>query len=112
MTVYVVTSGSYEDWKIDGAFSTKEKAEEMIRNLPKSGYYYKPEINELDLDDWVPGTGWYELSKDKGAWRVTKFDPASPTVPVYKSEFIKKDWARLFDTSPERALQRVEEGCK
>jgi hypothetical protein len=34
-TVYVVTSGSYEDYKIEGIFSTKQQAEDFISPLNK-----------------------------------------------------------------------------
>lgn len=50
-TIYVVTSGIYSDYRIEGVFSTKKKAEKWI------SYTYRPndyEIEEYELDEMQP----------------------------------------------------------
>lgn len=49
-TAYVVTSGAYSDYRIEGVFSTKEKAEIFKKYLEKDGFSDYPEIEEYELD--------------------------------------------------------------
>lgn len=49
--LYIVTEGEYSDYHIEACFSTKQKAQEYIKNskeVEESWYY--PEIEEWDLD--------------------------------------------------------------
>jgi hypothetical protein len=46
-TVFMVTSGSYSDYRVDGVFSTREKAQEFIDLLPEGDCNG---IDELPLD--------------------------------------------------------------
>jgi hypothetical protein len=43
--VYIVTHGDYSDYRIDGVFSTKERANEFIRTRVRYG-----DIEEWDVD--------------------------------------------------------------
>jgi hypothetical protein len=47
MTIYVVTSGIYSDYKIDGVFSTREKAESFAAEVRKAG-----DSAEVNIEDW------------------------------------------------------------
>lgn len=52
--VYIVTSGEYSDYHIDACFSTKQKAQEYIKNVEKTKEFWgKPSIEEWDLDGSV-----------------------------------------------------------
>lgn len=52
--VYIVTSGEYSDYHIDACFSTKQKAQEFIRNAEKTEELWdRPRIEEWDLDGSV-----------------------------------------------------------
>ena len=52
---YVVTSGSYSDYGIDGVFSTKEKAQEFIDMVIEAGHSNEPGIEEWEIDgDYLP----------------------------------------------------------
>ena len=44
--VYVVTAGEYSDYRIEGVFSSREKAEEYINHSTN------PDLN--GIDEWVP----------------------------------------------------------
>lgn len=46
-TVFAVTSGSYSEYRIDGLYSTREKAEEAIALSKRSGHF---DIEEYALD--------------------------------------------------------------
>lgn len=50
--VYIVTEGDYSDYHIEACFTTKEKAEEFIKNSKKveDDGWYKPGIEVWDLD--------------------------------------------------------------
>lgn len=49
-TIYVVTSGCYSDYGMNGMFSTKEKAEKFIKDN-KTTFYDKGQIEEWILDE-------------------------------------------------------------
>ena len=52
--VYIVTSGEYSDYHIDACFSTKQKAQEYIKNAEKTEKFWnEPSIEEWDLDGSV-----------------------------------------------------------
>ena len=51
-TVYVVTSGDYDYYHIDGIFSTKKKAEEYVKAPNLLSYQY--DIEEFELDALQP----------------------------------------------------------
>ena len=49
--VYIVTSGEYSDYHIDACFSTKQKAQEFIKNAKKTKEFWdEPSIEKWDLD--------------------------------------------------------------
>ena len=50
--VYVVTSGAYSEYELEAIFSSKEKAEEFMRMLPKGRPEYN-DVEEYDLDSGV-----------------------------------------------------------
>ena len=52
MKIFIVTSGTYSEYQIDGVFSKKEYAEAAIRlNLMKCRY--DQEIEEYEIDDYA-----------------------------------------------------------
>lgn len=52
-TIYVVNSGEYSDYGIDGVFSTREKAEQYMQAFKKEGYGGYNDIDEMELDQWL-----------------------------------------------------------
>lgn len=49
--VYIVTSGEYSGYHIDACFSTKQKAQEYIKNAEKTEKFWdEPRIEKWDLD--------------------------------------------------------------
>jgi hypothetical protein len=50
MTVYVVTSGTYSDYRIDGLFSTQEAAETYAKQIESHEH---PSVEEYELDSEV-----------------------------------------------------------
>lgn len=56
-TIYIVTSGEYSDYGIDGIFSTKSKAETFIEECKKQTYLKSDyEAEEWELDDKTEST--------------------------------------------------------
>ena len=49
-TIYIVTSGTYSDYHIDGIFSTQELAEAYIKQFQDK--WDKMEVEEWTLDPW------------------------------------------------------------
>ncbi len=80
MTVYVVTSGQYSDYEINGLFSSKEKAEEFIAEIAtedrKSFFDTDYHVEQWPLDVW---------KKDEGRW-VFVFDNKTGNVTYEKCE--------------------------
>jgi hypothetical protein len=64
--IYLVTSGSYSDYGIDAAFSTREKAQELIDRLEWDD---TPNIEEWAVDELPtalrPGCHLYQVWMDK-----------------------------------------------
>lgn len=62
-TVFVVTSGIYSDFGIEAVFSTKEKAEEFVKNLDG---FYKGEIKEwaVDINERESSFWYVEMTRD------------------------------------------------
>lgn len=52
-TIYIVTSGEYSDYSIDGVFDSREKAETYIAYERAHGRYHydKPNIEEWELNE-------------------------------------------------------------
>ena len=48
-TIYLVTSGEYSDYSIDGVFSTKNKAERYIKTAQASRLYH----DDYRIEKWV-----------------------------------------------------------
>ena len=46
MTLYVLTSGEYSDYHIEGIYSTREQAERYKRLFPRDDYY------AADIEEW------------------------------------------------------------
>lgn len=53
MKVYIVTSGAYSDYSLEGVFSTREKAEEFREqfNLVNPGYECANDVMEWEVDE-------------------------------------------------------------
>lgn len=69
--IYVVNSGSYSDYRVDGLFETKELAEEYMKSYPKSYDDYNS-IKEYELnpesvkiqEGLFKYTGWMKKNGD------------------------------------------------
>ena len=57
-TIYIVTSGEYEDYSVEAPFSTREKAQAYIDRFKE--HLTEPEIEEYTIDpEWLDGaTNW------------------------------------------------------
>jgi len=72
MKVFVITKGSYSDYRIETVFSTKEKAEEFLRKAADKefdgidsvldGEYNEIEEYEIDVDYTQNGLSGYEAT--------------------------------------------------
>ena len=51
MTVYIVTEGTYSDYHIEGAFSSRKRAEEYIKIHLSDKYREEVSIDEYELDE-------------------------------------------------------------
>lgn len=82
MKVFIVTMGEYSDCSLEGAFSTREKAEVYIAKfLRADGFYtYSPDIQEFDLDalDGCPVT-----------WSATMDANGSVHIHAHKGDRVK-----------------------
>lgn len=47
MTVYIVTTGSYSDYRIDSVWSTKAQAEQLVAHLQRCG------IDDAEIAEWT-----------------------------------------------------------
>lgn len=60
---YLLTSGEYSDYSVDGVFSSEEKAREFIANVERLKIRHDFNIDEVELD---PGfDSLYSLLRDK-----------------------------------------------
>jgi hypothetical protein len=49
--IYIVTSGHWSDYHIDGVFSTPEAAQACIDGLPQdNSFYEEPQVERWQLD--------------------------------------------------------------
>jgi hypothetical protein len=85
-TVYVVTSGMYEDYSIDGVFSTKEKAEEFVK-APNLIYEYSYSIKEYKLDDLFNSEDYFTMADVLPYWQCTVY---KTNTEVYKYDLTSK----------------------
>ena len=79
--VYIVTSGSYSDYRIECVFSTREKAEEYLQ-------YHDDEyrIEKYAIDE--------EFVRSEGEWRVA-IDLSGDDVQVDKFLSISGEYSNL-----------------
>jgi hypothetical protein len=68
MIAYVVTSGRYSDYGIDGIFSTEEKAQEFMDSGEVDTWRWEgPRIEEWTVDEWQPREHyWFVLFDQEG----------------------------------------------
>lgn len=52
--IYLITQGEYSDYRVCGAFSTEDKANQAL-----PFYTGAPEIEEYELDQVTPKPGWW-----------------------------------------------------
>lgn len=89
--VYLVSSGSYSDYYVIGAFSTRELAEAYIAHRlgpdsTKSWSEVNREPEEIELDQpresWPPGS-WQVLIDSTGAVQRAVWTDRPPTTPPW-----------------------------
>src|SRR5436190_8000413 len=51
MTIYIVTEGTYSDYHIEGAFSSRERADEYVKIREGEKYRYEVSVEEYELDE-------------------------------------------------------------
>ncbi len=87
-TVYLVVQGEYSDFRVEGVFSTRKKAQRLVDVLE-----YYPEIYEYTLDEFgdAPVKARYdvkihpETSQILDVERIGEFGTESPRVVVDKN---------------------------
>ena len=62
--IYIVTSGTYSDYGIDGVFDTKEVAEKHIEAFGKGRW------DEMNIEEWQLNPNEASLKKGLKAYRV------------------------------------------
>lgn len=90
--VYIVTEGDYSDYQIEACFTTKEKAEEYIKNSKKvkNSNFYNPNIEVWDLD------------------LDTKIVNVITLNFTFTSPFSKRKYQEQIKTSVEKSLEAIE----
>lgn len=79
---YIVTSGEYSDYSIDGVFSTQEKAEAYIAHWPDGYRECRLEIFTVDHMVAKPGYLFYSLTmREDGSLVEIKSKPIPDTEP-------------------------------
>jgi hypothetical protein len=105
-TLYVVTSGTYSDYHIEGVFSTRELAEKWIdevRVKRGTSYWYNAhnDIEEYELDKFVEETSAYVYTicdhlgidtpknEESCQWieDVSPYTPAHYIASAYRTEY-------------------------
>lgn len=94
-TVYLVTSGSYSDYSVRGAFSTRELADEFMERCHDGDWN---DIEEYELDAFLPQLRaglmpWYVVMLYNGT--VERADPR--TVSPYDLDEVRRNgyiWPR------------------
>jgi hypothetical protein len=64
-TIWVIERGSYSDYRVVGVYSTKKRAELVLKELHKGEWYTDATIAEWPLDP-----GFEELNAGLTQWRV------------------------------------------
>ena len=60
-TIYLVTSGEYSSYGIDGVYSTREKAQAHVDAI--TGTYHTAEVEEHELDaPFNPETAYWQVT--------------------------------------------------
>lgn len=112
-TVFVVTTGSYSDFRIKGVFSSAKKADEYISRSKKSQIAHNTDYN--DVEEWTLDE--LAASKEYTHWHYTLFlDDGAQVDPVHTSEQfgIPQNNGQIFEKVPYyqgRGIVRVQ-SCK
>lgn len=82
-TVFIVTSGSYDDYQIDGVFSSVKLAEEFMSAVPPASFQEYNDIKEVEVDLSIT-----ELIKSGySVWQITmKKDGSIDDLPESKTD--------------------------
>ena len=72
--VYIVTSGDYDESKIDAVFSTENKAKEYIQ---QNGTGYRIEEYIIDKEDTIAENRLWEVAINLSNNEITSCEPAS-----------------------------------
>lgn len=69
MTIYMVSYGSYSDYTVVGAFSTKELAQEFINSRKKLSWIYSDaQIEEYEVDKKINELTIFGVSEHYDRW--------------------------------------------
>lgn len=61
-TIYLVTQGSYSDYRIVGAYSTRELADKVVTEINRCYHYDQAVVEELELDKPTVKQGYARLT--------------------------------------------------
>jgi hypothetical protein len=94
-TIYIVTQGSYSDYRILGAFIDKKKAEAFVEYADEcGGLYSEPsEIEEYE-DTEIPEVKWYQAYSKHNSVEVKAITHIEPN----KSEKLTRNNVVQYDT--------------
>jgi hypothetical protein len=112
-TIYILTQGSYSDYRIVATFSTKELAEEAKKHCPYS-VIKEYEMDALEIPEHPPGhTAWMvPINAKTNAinWvnQENSLDGFNPreTYYEYANRFVVNCWARDKEHAEKIALDK------
>ena len=105
--VYMVTSGTYSDYRVNGVFSTEEKARAYMEKMET--YAARIEIRTLDEDDLIHAYTEVVMNRNGDVWR-TGTEHWAYTLPVGKPHFIDgfvDDISLLVNTVETDSVERA-----
>jgi hypothetical protein len=103
-SIFVIWDGGYSDRGVEGAFTSREKAEAFMRRFPS--YYAETDIEEVQLDafddaDWPPGRSCIITvrpappPRPEGApysWSPTGYRPLDVEACVLRPDQCTREW--------------------
>lgn len=87
-TIYLVTQGSYSDYRIVGAYSTRELADEVVTEINRGDNYDTAYVEEFELDKPSVKQGY--------AWLTLRMDRDGNTLDTWNSGPLEGEDRTLF----------------
>lgn len=87
-TIYLVTQGSYSAYRIVGAYSTRELADEVVTEINRGDNYDTAYVEEFELDKPTVKQGY--------AWLTLRMDRDGNTLGTWNSGPLEGEDRTLF----------------